>query len=175
MCPVIQSYLTLLSPHRLQPTRLLSQWDSPGKNTGVGCHFLLQGICPTQGSNLCLLHWQAYFITEPARKTLKSSWEWKNLQLLILGSREKVMGFVWIFSFNPVLQIIHPYFIDKKTKGKLRGFAGGPVVKNPSANAGDIGSIPSPGRSHMCHSYWGLLQTEKAPSSEDSVKSKINL
>ena len=32
------------------------------KNTGMGCHFLLQGIFPTQGSNpglLCLLHWQA--------------------------------------------------------------------------------------------------------------------
>ena len=29
-------------PHGLQPTRLLSPWDSPGKNTGVGCHFLLQ-------------------------------------------------------------------------------------------------------------------------------------
>ena len=36
--------------------------DSPGKNTGVGCHLLLQGIFPTQGSNprlLCLPHWQA--------------------------------------------------------------------------------------------------------------------
>ena len=36
-------------------------WDSPGKNTGVGYHFLLQGISLTQGSNLrllCLLHWQ---------------------------------------------------------------------------------------------------------------------
>ena len=34
---------------------------SPGKNTGVGCHFLLQGIFPTQGlisCLLCLLHWQ---------------------------------------------------------------------------------------------------------------------
>ena len=31
-------------------------WDSPGKNTRVGCHALLQGIFPTQGSNLCLLH-----------------------------------------------------------------------------------------------------------------------
>ena len=30
----------------------------PGKNTGEGCHFLLQGIFLTQGSNLCLLHWQ---------------------------------------------------------------------------------------------------------------------
>ena len=29
-------------PHGLQPTRLLRPWDTPGKNTGVGCHFLLQ-------------------------------------------------------------------------------------------------------------------------------------
>ena len=29
-------------PHRRQPTRLCRPWDSPGKNTGVGCHFLLQ-------------------------------------------------------------------------------------------------------------------------------------
>ena len=31
-----------VQPHRLQPTRPLCPWDSPGKNTGVGCHFLLQ-------------------------------------------------------------------------------------------------------------------------------------
>ena len=31
-------------------------WNSPGKNTGVGCHFLLQGIFPTQGLKLGLLH-----------------------------------------------------------------------------------------------------------------------
>ena len=31
-----------LRPHRWQPTRLPCPWDSPGKNTGVGCHFLLQ-------------------------------------------------------------------------------------------------------------------------------------
>ena len=43
------------------PARLLCPWDTPGKNTGVGCHALLQGIFPTQGSNLYLLgllHWQ---------------------------------------------------------------------------------------------------------------------
>ena len=40
---------------------LLCPWESPGKNTGVGCHALLQGIFPTQEWNLCLyclLHWQ---------------------------------------------------------------------------------------------------------------------
>ena len=38
-------------PHRRQPFRLHRPWDSPGKNTGVGCNFLLQRIFPTQGLN----------------------------------------------------------------------------------------------------------------------------
>ena len=38
----IQSCSTPCNPHRQKPTRLLCSWDSPGKNTGVGCHFLLQ-------------------------------------------------------------------------------------------------------------------------------------
>ena len=45
-----------LRPPGLQPTRLLHPWDFPGKNTGVGCHFFLQGIFPTQGLNLDLPH-----------------------------------------------------------------------------------------------------------------------
>ena len=38
--------------------QLLCPWDFPGKNAGVGYHFLLQGIFPTQRLNSCLLHWQ---------------------------------------------------------------------------------------------------------------------
>ena len=45
-----------LWPHGLQPARLLCPWDFPGKNAGVGCYFLLQGIFPTQGSNPGLPH-----------------------------------------------------------------------------------------------------------------------
>ena len=45
-----------LRPHRLWPARLRCPWDSPGKNTGVGCHFLLQGLFPTQVSNPSLPH-----------------------------------------------------------------------------------------------------------------------
>jgi len=59
-----ESELNFLPPHGLQPARLLCPWDSPVKNAGMGCHFLLQGIFPTQGSNprlLCyrqvLNHW----------------------------------------------------------------------------------------------------------------------
>ena len=48
-----------------QPTRLLHLWDSPGKNTGVGNHCLLQRIFLTQGLNLGLLHcrWILYHLS----------------------------------------------------------------------------------------------------------------
>ena len=52
---VAKSCPTLAIPWSV-PTRLLCPWDSPGKNTGVGCHFLLQGIFLTQESNPGLLH-----------------------------------------------------------------------------------------------------------------------
>ena len=55
---VVQSLsrVQLLQPHGLQPTSILCPWDFPGKSTGVDCHFFLQGIVPTQKSNLGLLH-----------------------------------------------------------------------------------------------------------------------
>ena len=51
-------------PYELQPSRLLCPWDSSGKNTGVGCNNLLQGIILLQGTDphlLSLLHWQMDF------------------------------------------------------------------------------------------------------------------
>ena len=52
---VTQSCLTLQSCG-LQPARLLRPWSSPGKSTGMSCHFLLQGVFLTQGLNLGVLH-----------------------------------------------------------------------------------------------------------------------
>ena len=63
-CLVSKSCLTPVIPWTV--ARLFCPWDSPGKNTGVGCHALLQGILPTQGLNLCLLHlqqWAGGFLT----------------------------------------------------------------------------------------------------------------
>ena len=47
-----------LQPHGLQPSRHLCPWDPPGKNTGMGCHSLLQRICLTQRWNPGLLHYR---------------------------------------------------------------------------------------------------------------------
>ena len=61
--PCVQSVVSnSLRLHGLMLARLLYPWDSPGRSTGVGCHFLLQGIFLIQELNLHLLHllhWQA--------------------------------------------------------------------------------------------------------------------
>ena len=64
VCSVAQSWPTLCNAIDLAPEAHLSR-DSPGKNTGVGFHALLQGIFLTQGLNTCLLHllhWQEGFL-----------------------------------------------------------------------------------------------------------------
>ena len=76
---VVQSCPTLFdSMERFyRAARLLCPWDSPGKNAGVYCHFLLHGIFLIQGSNsslLCLLHWQvgALLLAPPGYYLLKA-------------------------------------------------------------------------------------------------------
>ena len=55
-CLVAQSCLTLCDPTDCSPPGYSVHGDSPGNNTGVGCHALLQGISPNQGSNPGLPH-----------------------------------------------------------------------------------------------------------------------
>ena len=49
LCPTLQ-------PQGVKPSRFLCPWNSPGKNTGMGCHSLLRGIFSPQELNLSLLH-----------------------------------------------------------------------------------------------------------------------
>ena len=71
MCSVLSDSL---QPRGLQPARFLGPWNSPGKNTGVGCHSLLQGIFLNKGQNLYLLQVSCtvarFFIAEPPGKPL---------------------------------------------------------------------------------------------------------
>ena len=58
VCVSLSVMSSPLQLHGLQSARLLCPWDFPGKNAGVGCQFLLQGIFLTQGLKPSLLHWQ---------------------------------------------------------------------------------------------------------------------
>ena len=62
-CLVAKSCLTLLRPCGQEPARLLCPWDFPGKNTEVGCHFLLKGMFLTQKLNPSLLHWLPWWLS----------------------------------------------------------------------------------------------------------------
>ena len=96
-------------------------WDYPSKNTGAGCHFLLRGIFSTQGLNpclLCLLHCR---------------------QILYLLSHWGSLSYTSIYKATCILKPL------KNTDAE--DFPGGPVVKNPPANAGDMGSVAGSGRS----------------------------
>ena len=73
-CSVAQLCRTL-QPHGQLPSRLHCPWDFPGKNTGVGCHALLHGIFPDQGSHL---HWQADSLPLSHQGSLRC---WQNIQI----------------------------------------------------------------------------------------------
>ena len=96
-CPTLQ-------PHRRQPTRLHRPWDSPGKNTGVGCHFLLQCMQVKSESEVAqslASPWTAAYQAPPAMGFSKQEY-WSGVPLpspmIILGKvkskDENNMGFV---------------------------------------------------------------------------------
>ena len=60
------SHVQLFVTPRAVAYQVLHPWDFPGKNAGVGCHFLLQGIFPTQGLNPGLSHWRQTLYRKPA-------------------------------------------------------------------------------------------------------------
>ena len=78
VCLVTQLCLTLCDPKDCSPPASAVHGDSSGKNNGVGCHALLKGIFPTQGSNPGLAHCRqilyrlSYIVAAAAAKSLQS-------------------------------------------------------------------------------------------------------
>ena len=116
MCVHVNSVVSdSLQPHGLYPARFLCPWDFPGKNTGVGCHFLLQRIFPTQGSNpclLCLLHWQV----DSLPLVPLESWTIKKTEHLRINAFKlwwrRLLGVPWTArrSSQSVLKKINPEY-----------------------------------------------------------------
>ena len=90
-----------LQCYGLYPTKLLCPWDYPGKNTGVGCHALLQGIFLTQGLNPRLLH-----SPELAGRFFITSTTWEALILYIEDPKD---------GMRKILELINEF-------GKVAGY-----------------------------------------------------
>ena len=106
MCTCVCSVASVMS-HGLQPPRLLCPWDSPGKDTGVGCHALLQGIFPTQGSNMHLLHWQADSLSLHHLETLLSTRLYSNFSYSLIYTKNSG-NFKCLFSSLPLVHFNIP-------------------------------------------------------------------
>ena len=126
--------LTILWPHGLWPARLLCPCDFPGKNTGVGCHFLLHRIFPTQGSHPSLLHCRQILYHWPTREVLRfqldesTSMRWKHSPRKNTFPWNLIAGAHAVQSSNHVQE--HPY---RKCKFHPKA-----VLYCPSAEAGGV-------------------------------------
>ena len=86
LCLVTQSCLTLRSPMDCSPPGFSVHGDSPGQNTGVGSHALLQGIFLTQGSNPGLLHCRQILYQPSCEGSPRPSLAWQTELLSSCGA-----------------------------------------------------------------------------------------
>ena len=114
-------------PHRRQPTRLPSPWDSPGKNTGVGCHFLLQCMkvkSESQVAQSCLT------LRDPMDRSLPDSsihgifqarvLEWGAIAFSCFHSRFLLNTVLHFQQSTTEAEISLPYLTAKDEQKKLR-------------------------------------------------------
>ena len=126
MCGVLgtQWHRTFCDPIDLQPSRLFGPWNSPGKNTGVGCLSLLKGTLPDPGM-------------KPRSPALQADYLPTELQGKPVLCH---MYFKYIFSLNIYVLTLLRYI---SAKGFPRWLSG----KESTCNGEDVGSVPESGRS----------------------------
>ena len=108
-----------LGSHGVLTTRILCPWDFPGKNTGLGCHFFLQGIFPTQGLNQprdwtcasCIGRWICYHW---------ATWEANKAPRILLQKQRALSKYYLLFNLLFLFSKIH--CLCKYIKRKLDDF-----------------------------------------------------
>ena len=133
----------------------------PGKNTGVGCHFLLQGLFPTQGLNLGLPHCRQrlYALSHQGRHGPWRNSDWPSPQGAIIK----------IYSANPQQISGHNDLYNEPFMGILFSPGGSDSKESNTCNVGDLGSVPGwevplDGGEHANHSSilaWRIPWTEE--------------
>ena len=166
LCLVTQSCPTLWDPMDCRLPGPSVHGDSPGKNTGVGCHSLLQRSSEPR-ARTCLSRVSCiagtFFTREPSGKPnqtsmskIHSTWMWRTRTVLTASSRKhRISGhktWVWVKALSlgvemgTVLNLFVPGFIDLIVLVQVMSwFLGGSVVKSPPANTmdtRDVGLIP---------------------------------
>ena len=134
----LQSCLTLCNPIDSSPPGSPHSWDSQGKNTGVGCHFLLQ--CTKKVNSLSRVWlfatpWTAAYQSPPSMGFSRQQY-WSGVPLPSPTT-----------NLDRVLKSLRQHFANKCPYSQ--SYASGSDGKESACNAGDLGLIPQLGRSHV--------------------------
>ena len=115
-----------LWPHGLQPARLLCPWDPPGKNTGVGCHALLQGHLPDSGTEPTHSALQAdslsvscYGQCNPVHQNNKKVWKyifWPFQHSFAVSPMKEHGFFVYFLCIQTVTKNLKCYYLEMYLK-----------------------------------------------------------
>ena len=119
-----------VQPHRQQPTRLPCPWDSPGKNTGVGCHFLFQCMKVKSESEVvqsCLTlatPWTAAYQAPPFMGFSRQEY-WSGVPLPSLTNSRNLLKLTSIESVMPSNHLIlcHPLLLTPSIFPSIRVFS----------------------------------------------------
>ena len=130
-------------PHRRQPTDLPHPWDSLGKNTGVGCHFLLQCMKVKSESEVAQ---SCPTLCDPMDCSPPGSSVHGIFQATVLEwGAIAFSGYMYGISKKKknAICVFHSYILQPH----IRGFPGGSAGKESACTVGDLDSIPGLGRS----------------------------
>ena len=135
LCLLAQSCPTLCDPVDCSSPGSSVHGDSPGKNTGVGCHAFLQGIVPSQGSNPDRPHcrWILYRLSHQGSP---------RAHVLVIYT----LYYDYVSITNPNKKGQTPEHLLLRLSVRL-GFPGGSDDKESACSVGDLGSVPGLGRS----------------------------
>ena len=148
MCGGAQSFQSCPTPFNLMncsPPSSSVQGDSPGKNTGAGCHALLQGIFPTPGLNPGLLHCRLLLTAESAGKPIHSS------------------------TLIQITDWINQYIEEKRQFSRARGNISGYSIPEKMEHPLKVGSPAAP-QDSLSVSY-----TQQLPSKEYSMEMGVGI
>ena len=129
-----------MRPHGLDTARLLCSWNSSGKNTGVGCHFLIQGIFLMQGSNKGLLHCRQILLSTRKFSSVQSlsrvrffevPWTAPFWASLSITNSRSLLKLMFIESVMPSSHLVccHPHLFPPSIFPSIKDFSNDSVLR----------------------------------------------
>ena len=169
-----------MRPHRRQPTRLPRPWDSPGKNTGLGCHFLLQcmkGKSESEVDQLCPTLHDRMVCSLPG-SSVHGIFQARVLEWGAIAFSNRQLTSIFTYSF---FNVLFYYGLSQDTENSLLCYTSGPCcwptlnatvfIHQPQIPSPVLSSSPSSRQPQIC----SLCLWVRYLTSKENFQTEVNL